>query len=393
MKTTLDLGSLFRTYGPAYRQKYQSRIPRRHLKAMHDIEACRTPVLGGQIFTCDTCHQPHFVYHSCRNRHCPLCQGMPMLEWVEKRKRDLLPIPYFHVVFTLPEQLQTLALKNQTVVYNILFKAASQTLKTLAADPKYLGAQIGFIGVLHTWTQTMAYHPHIHCIVTGGGLSLNGQKWISAKDDFFIPVRVLSRLFRGKFLAFLKQAHQDQTLTLSKPQLSSDTDFKKLIDSLYRREWVVYCKPPFGSAKHVLEYLGRYTQRIAISNSRILDVQNDRVYFTYRDRKNGDQVTTMSLPIFEFFRRFLTHVLPKDFVKIRHFGLLANRNRKTALAICRKQLCLAPVTQTESTPPRSWQERVYQLTGKDPMCCPHCNKGRLIFKATMPPDPERAPPG
>jgi hypothetical protein len=252
---------------------------------------------------------------------------------VEARKQELLPVPYFHVVFTLPDALRPLALRNQKVLYNLLFRAASQTLVELAADPKHLGAQIGFTAILHTWTQTLVDHPHLHCVVTGGGLSPDHKRWITCRKGFFIPIKVVSRLFRGKFLAYLKDAYLAEELVFPGDiaHLAHATGFQQLLSSLYRKAWVVYCKPPFGTPAKTLEYLGRYTHRVAISNDRILKLADERVTFRYRDSADNDSVKQMSLPAFEFIRRFLVHVLPDSFVKIRHYGLLSNRNRKTKL--------------------------------------------------------------
>jgi len=279
-------------------------------------------------------------YNSCRDRHCPKCQTTRQVEWVESRLKRLLPTPYFHVVFTLPEELQPLGLKNRRVLYDLLFRAASQTLLELATDPRRLGAQIGFTAVLHTWGQNLLFHPHLHCVVTGGGLALDGQRWVAGREDFFLPVRVLGQLCRGKFLAGLKAAYQAGKLTLtgSVAHLQDPRQFRRLLGKLYRQRWVVYAKPPFGGAQQVYRYLGRYTHRVAISNRRLLVLDEGRVTFSYKDYADGARGKQMTLDAEEFIRRFLLHVLPKGFVRIRHYGLLAGRNVDTKLADCRRLL-------------------------------------------------------
>ena len=375
MNTPSTIADIFRRFGPVYRRLYGVRMPWRHLRVMHAIQACRTAALGGHLYECDQCGTQHYVFHSCRNRHCPTCQFLPTERWVDSRKTDLLPIPYFHVVFTIPDELHELFRSNQRRCYSILFRAVSQTLLTLAADPKHLGGKIGLLAVLHTWTQKMAYHPHIHSIVTGGGLKGN-NRWVAAREDFFLPVRVMSRLFRGKILHLLE--HDEDLPPIPPDQLSA----------LYQKEWVVYCKPPFHKPEHVLAYLGRYTHRIAISNSRIVATDTDRVTFRYRDPEKPDKSRITHLHPLEFIRRFLTHVLPTRFVKIRYFGLLANRSRKTLLEQCRRLLgVLPPETPEEKT----WQQLLIAKAGIDPTRCPVCSKGTLILKATLL-SAERAPP-
>ena len=394
MNASLQVADIFRTFGPAYRQAHTHHLPFQHLRAMHAIEACRTPHLGGHLYECDHCGARTFAYHSCRNRHCPTCQFLPTQRWILAREQDLLPIPYFHVIFTLPEPLRPLALRNQTAVYNILFRAASQTLKELAADPKHLGAHIGFIAILHTWSQTLRHHPHLHCIVTGGGLSPDGKKWISAKRAFFIHVKVLAKMFRGKFLDCLEDAYKADELVFPGKiaHLAKLPAFNTLLTDLYHTQWNVYCEPPFGSPQHVIRYLGAYTHRIAISNSRLVNLDGDQVTFHYRDSAHANRTNQMTLPAFTFIRRFLLHILPKGFVKIRYYGILCNRHRKTALAHCRKHLRVSPPPVPQDDPPPTWQELLHQLTGTDPTLCVHCGKGHLILKQTLLPNIQRAPP-
>ncbi len=394
MKKSPEIADIFRTFGPAYRQAHGEEMSFQHLRAMRAIEACRTPRLGGHLYECDHCGELTFAYHSCRNRHCPTCQFLATQRWIQAREQDLLPIPYFHAIFTLPEQLRPIALRNQKTLYSILFKAASGTLKELAADPKHLGANIGFIAILHTWSQTLLHHPHLHCIVTGGGLSPGGKEWISTKNAFFVHVKVLARLFRGKFLAFLKDAYDAGELTFPGKiaHLAPKPAFNLLLSNLYRKQWNVYCQPPFGGPQHVIQYLGAYTHRIAISNSRLVKLEKDRVTFQYRDSEQDNRTSTMTLPAFGFIRRFLLHILPCGFVRIRYYGILANRHRKTSLALCRNLLHVPPAPAREDTPQPAWQDLLRTLTGIDPTLCTHCGKGNLIFKQVLLPKPQRAPP-
>jgi hypothetical protein len=325
---------------------------------MHAIEICRTASLGGHIDECEECGHVKISYNSCRNRHCPKCQFLKKEKWVEARGRELLPIEYFHVVFTLPDELNPLALRNREVVYNILFRAASETLTELA-DTR-LGVRIGFIAVLHTWGQNLMDHPHLHCIVSGGGVSHG--KWVSSKRRFLFPVKVMSRLFRGKFLDFLKKAYE-------RKEIQSGEEFTGFLRGLYAKEWVVYAKPPFNGPKTVVGYLGRYTHRIAITNHRITSMEDGRVSFSWKDYSDGMRTKIMTLDAAEFIRRFLLHVLPHGFVKIRHFGFLSNRNRKTCLESCRRALGAA---EPPTSAPETWQESLLRITGIDVTRCPIC---------------------
>jgi hypothetical protein len=337
MKRVLEISHIFRAFGAAYRDAHAHEMPLRHLRAMRAIEICRTAELGGHVDECDYCGALRISYNSCRNRHCPKCQCLDKERWLEARKRDVLPVSYFHVVFTLPQDVRPIALRNQRVIYTILFKAVSETLKELAKDLTHLGAEIGFIALLHTWSQTLIDHPHIHCIVTGGGLSLDGKRWISCKKKFFIPVKILSRLFRGKFLAYLREAHDSGKLLFPGKiaHLKGRPAFEALVTDLYRHEWVVYCKPPFKNAETVIDYLGRYTHRVALSNDRLVKFKGDQVTIRYRDSDDSDTIKCMTLDAFEFIRRFLLHILPDQFMKIRHYGILSNRNRNTKLPKCK----------------------------------------------------------
>jgi hypothetical protein len=371
----LELQDIFQQFGPEYRKSHP--LPLNQLKTMKAIESCRTSSLGGHVDVCDTCGHERISYNSCRNRHCPKCQGLAKEQWLLERERDLLNIGYFHVVFTVPDSLNPLALQNQKVFYSLLFKAVSETLLELSRDPKYLGAGIGFISVLHTWGQNLMEHPHVHCIVPGGGLSFDGTRLVPSRKKFFIPVKVLSRKFRGKFLAFLKEAFQDGVLKFygKLESLTRKTKFQVLIDTLYQKEWVVYCKKPFKSPWHVLRYLGRYTHRVAISNHRIVGLDNDHVSFQWRDYKNDNRTKVMALEASEFIRRFLMHVLPCRFVKIRHYGILSNRNRNGKLRLCQK-LTFSKIQESQKL---SVIDLLLKLTELDLRICPCCG-GTMIHK-------------
>jgi hypothetical protein len=353
--------------------------------AMNAIERCRSAALGGHIEECDHCGHVRVSYNSCRNRHCPKCQGLAREKWIEARKRDLLPVGYFHIVFTIPSMLNDLALRNQKEIYNLIFKAASETLLELGKDSKYLGAEIGLIGILHTWGQNLMDHPHLHCIVPAGGLSVDGQHWISTRKSFFVPVKVASRLFRGKFLAYLKQAYWAKRFNFDGQiqEFSKSSNFQRCLDDLYKKEWVVYCKPPFKSPAFVLEYLGRYTHRVAISNSRIIQVDNKSVSLHWKDYADGNKNKVMTLDASEFIRRFLMHVLPDNFVKIRYYGFLSNRNQKTKLAKCKELLGVTIEINQEPTNSTKWQDTLLKLTGIDIQKCQYCTEGKMVSKEVM----------
>jgi hypothetical protein len=391
MKRSVEVADIFRAYGPLYRKDHS--LPTRHLRAMRAIKACRTADLGGHKYKCDTCGGFTISYNSCRNRHCPKCQSLDKERWLKARKKEVLPTDYFHMVFTLPEDLRPVSLRNQTVAYNILFKAVAETLKRLCKDPKHMGAEIGFVALLHTWSQTLIDHPHIHCIVPGGGLSLDGKKWIPSKPDFFIPVKVLSLVFRGKFLDYFKQAYEKGWLNFDGDisPLKEKHNFKELLNGLYQQDWHVYCKPPFKSPEKVIEYLGRYTHRVAISNDRITKFEDGQVTIKYRDYADNDKIKEMTLKATEFIRRFLLHILPDQFFKIQYYGILSTRNRKTKLKKC-KELLGVSITKTDEDR-LSWQELLEQVTGIDPTRCPHCKKGRLFLFEVLDPIPSRSPPG
>ena len=355
---------------------------------MRAIEVCRTATLGGHRDQCDHCGHLEISYNSCRNRHCPKCQTLRKEKWIEARSEDLLPIEYFHVVFTIPSELNHLVLMNQKVMYDLLFRSASETLSELANNPKHLGATVGVIGILHTWGQNLMNHPHIHCIVTGGGLSSDGNRWISCRKGFFLPVRVMSTLFRGKFLDLFKGCFKRGELVFpgSLCHLKDPVSFETFRGHFYHKKWVVYCKPPFDGAKGVIQYLGRYTHRIAISNSRILTIRDGNVSFLWRDYADDNRQKTMTLKANEFIRRFLLHVLPDRYVRVRHFGLLANRNRKNNIALCRKILGGGKTVTKKNVRQETWQEQLFRICSIDVTTCPVCHKGKMYRVALLLPN-------
>lgn len=367
----LELADILRLHGSEYRQSHP--VSSEQSQVMQRLVQCRTAALGGHVEQCRFCPYVRIAYNSCRNRHCPKCQTLQRAAWLEKRLARLLPVPYFHVVFTLPDGLHPLVLKNPRALYTLLFQAASATLLTLARDPQRLGAQVGFTMILHTWGQNLLLHPHVHAVVTGGGLSADGLRWMAGRARYFLPVKVMGRLFRGKFLAGLQQLYRQGKLLLhgSIAGLALSAQFQSLLRSLYRRDWVVYAKPPFGGAQQVFRYLGRYTHRVALSNQRLLRLHQGQVTFGYKDYADGHKRKQITLQADEFIRRFLLHVLPKGFVRIRHYGLLASCQVTACLAQCRS---LLTSKATASLPvPRSAIQRITQWLGRDPSQCPHCH--------------------
>ena len=376
MRPPLEVADIFRQHGYEFRLTHSLSPEQR--RVMRAIERCRTASLGGHVEQCDACGHQRIAYNSCRNRHCPKCQSLAKARWLQARLADLLPVEYFHVVFTLPEQLAAVALQNKLVVYNLLFSAASETLRTIAADPRHLGADIGFLAVLHTWDQTLRHHPHLHCVVPGGGLSVDGEGWRSCRRGFFLPVNVLARLFRRLFLQGLECAYEKGKLSFhgSCAFLTKPTAFKRLLKSVRAREWWVYAKPPFGGPAQVLAYLGRYTHRVAISNQRLLSLQHGNVTFNWRDNRHGQLRSTMMLSADEFMRRFLLHVLPRGFQRIRQFGLLANR-RRGELARCRQ--LLGATDQTVKSMAQDYKSLYQTVTGAALQQCPACRAGTMKF--------------
>jgi len=374
-------------------------------KVMRHIATCRTAALGGHIDECDSCGHTRISYNSCRDRHCPKCQAPQQAQWLAQRLERLLPVPYFHVVFTMPDLLNPLVLRNKKVVFKILFDAASQTLLQIAKDPQHLGAEIGITAVLHSWGQNLLFHPHLHCVVTGGGLSADGNRWVPSRERYFLPVKVLASLYRGKLLAALDSAWKNGLLDLagSTEELSDPVAWSAFKDRLYRKSWVVYSKPPFGGPEHVFRYLGRYTHRVAISNHRITDIRDGKVTFIVKDYADNHRLKSLTLDAVEFLRRFLLHVLPERFVRIRHYGLCAARNVHTKLATAQRLFADTSGVPHSKPSPQSepnlapWWHRFLHYTGIDIMACPNCRVGRLVRRRTLLPGTagdlnSRAPP-
>jgi hypothetical protein len=339
-----EVAEIFRRHGDAYRCDQAGRLGRIERRVMSAIEICRTAALGGHVEACEDCGASRIAYNSCRNRHCPKCQGQAREAWLAARQSELLPVSYFHVVFTLPPAAAEIAFQNKALVYAILMRAAAEALMRLAADPKHLGAEIGLLAVLHSWGQTLTHHPHVHCVVPGGGLSADGRRWIACRPNFFLPVHALSRLFRRLFLAALESAFRDGRLNFfgDLALLTDPCVFSARIAALRRTEWVVYAKPPFGGPAQVLAYLARYTHRAAIANSRLIAIDEDKVSFTFKDYRHNGQRKVMRLDAHEFIRRFLLHVLPDGFHRIRHYGFLANGRRARKIELCRALLKAQP---------------------------------------------------
>lgn len=376
----LEVADIIRRYGEGYRRDHQASMTSAQRRVLHALEVCRTAALGGHVEQCDSCQHQRITFNSCRNRHCPKCQSLARAAWLEQRQAELLPCEYFHVVFTLPEAIAAIAFHNQALLYNLLFTTIAQTLRTIAADPKHLGAEIGFLAVLHTWGQTLSYHPHLHCVVPGGGLSPDGQHWIACRPGFFLPVRVLSRLFRRLFLERLEQAYDAGKLKLvaALEPLRAPEAFQRYLAPLHEQEWVVYAKPPFAGAHQVLDYLGRYTHRVAISNHRLLNIDDATIAFRWRDYRDGNRSKTMTLAADEFIRRFLLHVLPLGFQRIRYYGLMGNCHRKEKLARCRTLLGMRSAASHQPDAPQDYRDRYQALTGISLHQCPACQHGRML---------------
>lgn len=381
MRSELEVADIFRRHGHAYRLAHDGHLGRVERRIMSAIELCRTAALGGHVEACEDCTHSRVAYNSCRNRHCPKCQSATREQWLADRQADLLPVPYFHVVFTMPAQAAEIAFHNKAVVYAILFDAVAATLKTIAADPQHLGGEIGFLAILHTWGQALTHHPHIHCLVPGGAL-VDGERWRACRRRFFLPVHVLSRLFRRLFLERLQAAHLGGRLRFSGAltRLDDAEAFAGVVRQLRCKDWVVFAKPPFGSPEHVLAYLGRYTHRVAIANSRLVSAEGTSVTFRWRDYRHGNAPGLMTLHAHEFIRRFLLHSLPDGFHRIRHYGFLANGCRRARLVTIRQLLAAAnPATgkaDCEDIP------SLRQIPRFDPTACPCCG-GILRITATF----------
>jgi len=372
MVPALEVADIFRRHGEVFRQARAGHLGGIERRIMGAITACRTAVLGGHVEQCDDCGATRIAYNSCRNRHCPKCQGLTQAQWLADRQAELLPVPYFHVVFTLPAPGGEIAFQNKSIVYAILFRTAAETLATIAANPRHLGAKLGMTMVLHTWGQTLQHHPHVHCVVPGGGPSLDGTRWVACRPGFFLPVRVLSRLFRRLFLQELENAFAAGKLRFfsNLASLAEPQAFARRLGELRRLDWVVYAKPPFGSPEQVLAYLGRYTHRVAIANSRLLSLADGKVRFTWKDYRQGGITKVMTLDADEFIRRFLLHALPDGFHRIRHYGFLANGDRADNVALCQRLLDGRDTGACEPADNRSKGDR--PLTAADFAICPHC---------------------
>ena len=385
--STVELADILCKYGKNYIESHS--MPLEHYKIMNAIVVCRTASLGGHVEVCDSCGKTQNSYNSCRNRHCPKCQALTKARWIEARKAELLPVSYFHNVFTLPHELNLIILANKKIMLGILFKAVSATLTEFAQNPtRYKeGGKIGFTAILHTWDQKLRDHFHLHCVIPAGYLSHDGERWIHSKKKFLFPVKALSKVFRGKFIELMTEAFHDLIFPGKISAIGTAAGFRKLKNQLFSKNWIVYSKQPFGGPEQVLEYLGRYTHRVAISNNRILDMENNTVTFSYKDRKNDDAQKAMSLEANEFIRRFLLHALPKRFMRIRHCGFLANRCKKDNLLKCQK------ILEQDNIPEKSnkyIKEFMLELTGQDISTCPFCKKGKLKKMLKI---PEQTGPG
>jgi len=386
-RPVLEVAEVIRQHGAAFLDRYGGVLSATQRKALRDLAACRTAVLGGHVERCLDCGQERIAYNSCRNRHCPKCQALARARWLDQQAQHLLPVAYHHVVFTLPAGVATLALANPAVLYDLLMRSAAATLREVAANPKRLGAVVGVLMVLHTWGQNLHHHPHVHCVVTGGGLSCAPSglidatpRWVACRPGFFLPVRVLSRVFRGKFLDGLKDLFEQGKLLLPGrlQTLAEPTARAVWSKALYARDWVVYSKPPFGGPEQVLKYLARYSHRVAISNSRLESLDNGRVTFRYQDYAAGGRTKRLTLDAAEFLHRFVQHVLPGGFVKVRHYGLLANGQREARLRVCRRLLLVASVVAAVPC------ADAVPIEPAQPRCCPKCGGTRLVYRELTP---------
>ena len=373
-----EVADIIRQYGDHFIETHEAWLTGQHLRVLRALARCRTAALGGHLDRCSRCDYRAISYNSCRNRHCPKCLTHARDRWLAERHQELLPVGYHHVVFTLPHELSWLALQNKKVVYDLLFRASAATLLEVAADAKHLGATIGFLSVLHTWGQNLLHHPHVHCVIPVGGLSPDGTHWVHPRYPFFLPVKVLSRVFRGKFVARLKRAFRLGTLAWPGrlAHLADAAAFRAFLRRLFRHDWVVYAKPPFGGPTHVLHYLARYTHRVAISNHRIVSVAEDQVTFRWKDYTHGSALRTMRVSADEFLRRFFLHVLPRGFVRIRFFGFLAHRRRAHDLPRCRRALASRPCQALEAP-------RVEQVLPSESWPCPRCGGTMVMIERLM----------
>jgi hypothetical protein len=392
-----EVADVFRRYGETYLNKHDALMSTAQRRVMKAIEVCRTAALGGHLERCDQCGQERNCYNSCRDRHCPKCQSLARAQWIEDRQVELLEVGYFHVVFTVPQEIAAISYQNKELVLGILFRVTAETLRTIAADPKHLGAEIGFFAVLHSWGQSLQFHPHLHCVIPGGGLSPDGERWISCRPDFFLHVKVLSKLFRRLFLEALQAAFDAGELKFfhSLEPLRERVPFARYLAKAKASKWVVYAKRPFAGPQQVLDYVGRYTHRVAISNNRLLDIDGDQVQFKWKDYRDGNQVKTMTLAADEFIRRFLMHVMPSHFHRIRYYGFLGNRHRKEKLARCRRLLGMQ-MAEPPADPPKpakEYRDRYEELTGRSLRQCPQCRQGQMIKVAILPRSLVKSPRG
>lgn len=378
-----EVADIFRVYGEKYRRSHS--MSYEQMKAMHHIQVCRSAELGGHIEQCNQCGFERNAYNSCRDRHCPKCQTLVKEQWLNDRKAELLPCGYFHLVFTLPHELNPIILCNKRITLQILFTAVNETLKAFAKDPTWrLYGRLGFIAVLHTWSQTLRDHFHLHCLVPAGVLSFKKNRWIPASESFLFRIDSLAKEFKKRYLHDLQTAYRKSELIFpgNTARFESTQEFAKLLESLLEATWIAYAKRPFAGPFHVLEYLGRYTHRVAISNNRILSINNGKVTFTYRDRQNNNEIRTKPLAAHEFIRRFLLHILPYGFMKIRYFGFLSHTNKKQAVALIRK--LIDPDMKVPEKIKETISEMMLRLTGKDITCCPKCRKGKMIIIKKLP---------
>ena len=392
-RPSLEVADVFRGEAESFLRDYGPRLSSEQKRVFSDIQACRTAVMGGHVRACDHCDHREISYNSCRNRHCPKCQAMARAAWLAEREAELLPIAYFHIVFTLPAEIASVALQNKRLLYGMLFEAASETLKELAADPRHLGAaKIGLLAVLHTWGQNLMHHPHLHCVTSGGGLSPDESQWIASRDYYFLPVRLLSSVFRSKFRRLLQNAFDRGKLAFHGrlSHLADPNTFRRFLDSATHRKWVVYAKRPFRDPACVLKYLARYTHRVAISNRRLVNYRDGKVTFRYKDYAQGSQQRTMTLEAAEFIRRFLLHVLPDGFMRIRHYGYLANRYRRQKLETCRRLLgCDAPAEPQADVDQPDNESRDDTVAAETVVRCPSCKTGRMHTIETFDRRPRR----
>jgi hypothetical protein len=378
-----EVGDLFRQYGAAYREQHP--LPLEHQRVMAAIESCRTAALGGHLEQCDRCGHQRPVYNSCRNRHCPKCQGLARASWLADRQAELLPVGYFHNVFTLPHELNDLLAANPRLLYNLLFHSAAATLLAFAADPRYgLGGQLGFTAVLHTWDQKLLYHVHLHCVIAGGALSADGQRWLPARAHYLFPVRELSAAFRDRYLEGVRRAFTQARLLFPGrlAEWAAPAAFTAHLEPLAAKDWVVYSQPPFGGPARVLEYLSRYTHRVAISNSRLRAIDGGRVTFTYRDRRDHNRSKELTIAAAEFIRRFLLHVTPPGLCRMRHYGFLSNRVKEQRLACCRA--LLGPAEAPEEDVSSTVTAVLLRLTGEEAGRCPQCGEGQMVRVQVLP---------